>query len=299
MNLKNGALALTFSVLACLAQAQNASPIINSIKKSGEIVLGHGKGAIPFTYMIPGQNTPMGFAHDIELLVVEHLREKLNMPNLKIKYQLLDFGNATSLVSTAAVHLHCGTSANLIERQKDLTFSDAFFVATTRLLARKDSNAKSLSDMKGKKIASFNNSWAINFVRSKKSQFGLGDIRGYDNIEQVVNALNSGEVEAFFMGDAILAGAQMQLPNPDDWHIVGKAAGSQRYGCIMAKGDEEFKSLVDEALGAYYASGDIYKLYDKWFKEPIEPSNKSLNFEMSDATRQVFVVPTDKAIGQD
>lgn len=296
MNFKKIAWALT--LLMSLAQAQNASPIIDSIKKSGEIILGHGERAIPFTYLIDGESTPLGFGHDIELMIVEHLKQKLNLPDLKIKYQMVNFSNAVAQVSKSEVHLNCGIDSNLVERQKDFNFSNAYFVATTRLLVRKDSGLKSLNEMKGKKVASLDNTWSINFARSKKAQFGLKEVHGYNRIEDIVKALNTGEMDGFFMGDGILAGIQVQLENPADWHIVGKGAGSQRYACIMPKTDDQFKALVDEALAKYYASGEVYKLYDKWFMNPIKPKGVAVGFEMTDATRRILIAPTDKAIGQ-
>lgn len=290
---------VTLAILGGLAQAQNASPTINAIRQSGEVILGYGRNGIPFTYVIPEQKTPLGFAHDLELVVAEHLRKKLNMPDLKIKYQGVNFNNSISMVSKGAVHLHCGVSTNLVENQKEVAFSNAFFVATTRLLVRKDSGIKSLADMKGRKMGSLNKSWSMQFAKSKRTQMGLGEIRGYNILEESMNDLNTGQIEAFFMGDGVLAGLQMQLKEPDAWHIVGKGAGSQRYGCMMLKGDVEFKALVDEALALYYSSGAIYELFDKWFKEPIHPKGLSLNMEMSDAIRNIYLMPTDKAIGQD
>lgn len=285
---------LALALLGSVAQAQT----VDAIKKSGEITLGHGENNIPFSYVVAGKTAPQGFAHDIELGVVKYLQEKLAIPEIKIKYQPVGLIDVVEKVNRGGVQLHCATTANFEERQKDLNFSNAFFVATTRILVRKDSEFDSLKSLKGHAVAGFNGTWSLDFAKSRKGQLGLKEVIGFEGPAEVAEALKNGTVQGVFMSDAILAGVMALLDNPDEWHIVGKGAGSQRYGCVMNKNDAQFKALVDEALGKMYSSGEIYTLYDKWFKQPIEPSDKVLNFEMPEATKQVYIAPTDKAIGQ-
>jgi glutamate/aspartate transport system substrate-binding protein len=52
---------------------------------------------------------------------------------------------------------------------------------------------------------------------------------------------------------------------------------------------------VDDAIKATYASGEINKIYEKWFMQPIPPKNLNLNFPMSDELKALIANPTDKA----
>jgi glutamate/aspartate transport system substrate-binding protein len=38
------------------------------------------------------------------------------------------------------------------------------------------------------------------------------------------------------------------------------------------------------------------KLYDKWFMQPIPPTNTKLNLSLSDATKSAWANPNDKAL---
>ncbi|MDO4435075.1 MAG: transporter substrate-binding domain-containing protein [Cardiobacteriaceae bacterium] len=279
-----------------LAQAQSSS-LLDTIKKTGEITLGHGEMTIPFTYILAGETVPRGFSHDIELVIVEHLKKKLEMPDLKVKYQQIGYDNLFDLALRGNVQLYCGTTTNTVERQKEMSFSNAFFVANTRLLVKKDSGIKSIKDLKDKKVGAMAKSFSLGFIRSRKVQNAIAEIHEYSREDEAVAALQAGALDAFFTSDAVLAGFIAQMENPTDWELVGKPATSQRFGCFTRL-DPQFKALADEALAQLYASGEIYKLYDKWFKEPIPPSNRAIGFEMSAENRRIYEAPTDKAIGQ-
>ena len=63
---------------------------------------------------------------------------------------------------------------------------------------------------------------------------------------------------------------------------------------MMRKGDAEFKAVVDDALKAVFASGEINSIYDKWFTQPIPPKNVNMQFPMSDSLKALFANPTDQ-----
>src|SRR5690606_18669055 len=66
-----------------------SSGTLDIITKSGTIVLGYRDSSIPFSYIADNPNQPVGYAHDLQLKVVEAVKQKLNMPDLKIRYNLV------------------------------------------------------------------------------------------------------------------------------------------------------------------------------------------------------------------
>lgn len=62
---------------------------LEKIKSSGTIVLGHRDSSIPFSYIADQPNQPVGYAHDLQLKVVEAVKKELNMPDLKVRYNLV------------------------------------------------------------------------------------------------------------------------------------------------------------------------------------------------------------------
>jgi glutamate/aspartate transport system substrate-binding protein len=84
-----------------------------------------------------------------------------------------------------------------------------------------------------------------------------------------------------------------QSKNPSEFYISAVQLSTEPYGIMVRKGDPEFKKLGDDAVTALMKSGEINKIYTKWFQSPIPPKNSSLNVPMSDTLKKVIANPTD------
>jgi glutamate/aspartate transport system substrate-binding protein len=54
---------------------------------------------------------------------------------------------------------------------------------------------------------------------------------------------------------------------------------------MMRKDDPALKKLADDTIKDMIKSGDMAKLYDKWFVQPIPPKNTRVGLPVSDAPR--------------
>lgn len=72
-----------------VSSADAAGSTIDKIKKSGTIVLGYRDASIPFSYIADDPNKPIGYAHDLQLKVVDALKNKSIIPDLKVRYNLV------------------------------------------------------------------------------------------------------------------------------------------------------------------------------------------------------------------
>jgi glutamate/aspartate transport system substrate-binding protein len=66
---------------------------------------------------------------------------------------------------------------------------------------------------------------------------------------------------------------------------------------MMRKDDAEFKKLVDATVSNLYKSGEINKIYTKWFQSNIPPKGINLGFPMSDALKEAVKNPNDTGVG--
>ena len=80
------------------------------------------------------------------------------------------------------------------------------------------------------------------------------------------------------------------------WVVVGTPQSFEAYGCMVRKGDAQFKKLVDDTIAAEQANGNAEKSFNRWFMQPIPPKNMNMNFEMSDEMKALFKAPNDKAL---
>jgi len=270
------------------------SGTLDKIKKSGTIVLGYRDSSIPFSYIADNPNQPVGYAHDLQLQVVDAVKKKLNMPDLKIRYNLVTSQNRIPLVSNGTVDLECGSTTNNKERQQQVDFSVGFFEVGSRLLTAKNSGVKDFTDLKGKKLVTTAGTTSERYIRQHQQELGIGEIISAKDHAESFLMLQNGRAAAFMMDDILLAGEKSKDADPNKWEIVGTAPIHEIYGCMLRKGDTGFKQVVDDAIKATYSSGEINKMYEKWFQQPIPPKNINLNFKMSDQLKALIATPHDR-----
>ena len=274
--------------------ATSNSATLDKIKQSGTIVLGYRDSSIPFSYIADNPNQPVGYAHDLQLKVVDAVKQKLNLPDLKIRYNLVTSQNRIPLVSNGTVDLECGSTTNNKERQQQVDFSTGFFEVGSRLLTAKDSGIKDFADLKGKKLVTTAGTTSERYIRQHEKELGIGEIISAKDHAESFLMLQNGRAAAFMMDDILLAGEKSKAKDPNNWGIVGTAPIHEIYGCMLRKGDTGFKQVVDDAIKATYSSGEINEMYKKWFLSPIPPKNINLNFTMTDQLKALISNPHDR-----
>jgi len=269
---------------------------LKKIKDAGSISLGHRESSIPFSYY-DDKNQVVGYSHDLLLLVVDAVKKKLNMPNLKVNLIPVTSQNRIPLIQNSTIDIEAGSTTNNLERQQQVYFSDTIFVIGTRLLVKKDSGIKDFPDLKGKNVVVTAGTTSERLIRemNEKNKMGMNIISAKDHGESFLT-LQSGRAVAFMLDDALLAGERAKARKPDDFVIVGTPQSKEAYGMMMRKGDDQFKKLVDETIATAETSGVAEKLYQKWFESPIPPKGLNLHLPLSEDMKALFKSPNDKAL---
>ncbi|PTS84825.1 amino acid ABC transporter substrate-binding protein [Pseudomonas sp. HMWF032] len=291
--------AIAAALISSPAFASELTGTLKKIKDSGTITLGHRDASIPFSYFGDNPQQPVGYSHDLQLKVVEAIKQELGMPDLKVRYNLVTSQTRIPLVQNGTVDLECGSTTNNIERQRQVDFSVGIFEVGTRLLTKKTSGVSDFPDLKGKNVVTTAGTTSERLLKimNAEKQMGMNIISAKDHGESFL-MLESGRALAFMMDDALLYGEMAKAKQPADWVVVGEPQSFEIYGCMMRKGDEGFKQVVDKAISATFASGEVNAIYDKWFMQPIPPKSLNLNFPMSDELKKLIANPTDKSAEQ-
>ena len=277
------------------AHAQETGTL-KKIKDTGVIALGHRESSIPFSYYDQSQQV-VGYSREFQMKVVDAVKKKLSLPNLQVKNIPVTSQNRIPLVQNGTVDIECGSTTNNTERQQQAAFSDTIFVIGTRLMTKKDSGVKDFADLKGKTVVTTAGTTSERLLRKMNNdkQLGMNIISAKDHGDSF-NTLESGRAVAFMMDDALLAGERAKAKQPGEWVIVGTPQSEEAYGCMMRKGDTDFKKVVDDAISQVEKSGEAAKIYAKWFESPIPPKGLNLNFPLSDSMKKLYANPNDKAL---
>ncbi|WP_175652297.1 glutamate/aspartate ABC transporter substrate-binding protein [Pseudomonas sp. Marseille-P9899] len=291
--------AIAAAVIASPVMAEELTGTLKKIKDSGTVTLGHRDASIPFSYIADASGKPVGYSHDIQLAIVETLKKDLDLPNLNVKYNLVTSQTRIPLVQNGTVDVECGSTTNNVERQQQVAFSVGIFEVGTRLLTKVKDGApayKDFPDLAGKNVVTTAGTTSERILKAMNAdkQMKMNVISAKDHGESF-QMLESGRAVAFMMDDALLAGEMAKAKKPTDWVVTGTPQSYEIYGCMVRKDDAPFKAAVDKAIVALYKSGEINKIYDKWFQQPVPPKGLNLGFPMSDELKALIANPTDKA----
>ena len=290
------AAAAVASLFTTAVHAQDLSGTLKKIKDTGSITIGHREASIPFSYLDDKQQ-PVGYAMDLCMKVVDAVKAELKMPNLKIALQPVTSANRIPLLQNGTIDIECGSTTNSVERQKQVAFGPTYFVINVSAAVKKASGIKSLAELNGKAISTTSGTTAVPLLKKyeKTASIDVKEIYGKDHAESM-QLLATDRVSAFVMDDILLAGQIANQPNPGEYLIFPESLRTEPYSMMLRRDDPQFKALVDRAVGAVYKSGEIDKIFAKWFTSPIPPRGVNLNFQITPAIREAFKNPNDRGV---
>jgi glutamate/aspartate transport system substrate-binding protein len=290
------AAAAAASLFTAPAQAQELTGTLKKIKDTGTITIGHREASIPFSYLDEKQQ-PVGYAMDLCMKVVDAVKAELKMPNLKITLQPVTSANRIPLLQNGTIDIECGSTTNSVERQKQVAFGPTYFVINVSAVVKKASGIKTMAELNGKAISTTSGTTAVPLLKKyeKTANIDVKEIYGKDHAESM-QLLTTDRVSAFVMDDILLAGQVANQPNPGDYVIFSESLRTEPYGMMLRREDPQFKALVDRAVGAVYKSGEIEKIFSKWFASAIPPRGVNLHFQITPAIREAFKNPNDRGV---
>ena len=286
-------LCLAATIAVALPAAAEPGAVLKKIKDTGEITLGYRESSIPFSYL-DDKAQPVGYSIELCGKVVDAIKAELKMPNLKVNRQAVTSQNRIPLVANGTVQLECGSTVNNVERQAQVSFSVTSFIVATRFVAKKSAGDKTVADLKGKTVAVTSGTNTLKRVRelNEARSLGMTILNGKDHAESML-LVTTGRAEAFFEDDILLTGMVAASNDPNGYALSTEGYSVDPYALMFPKDDPEFKRVVDGALTGLYKSGEITKIYDRWFMKAIPPKNITLNFPVGAQLQRVFAKPTD------
>ena len=271
---------LVSTLLAAPVIAQELTGTLKKIKDSGTITLGVRETSIPFSYLDDKQQ-PIGYSIDLCMAIVEEVKKELMMPTLKVNTNPVTSQTRIPLMANGTVDLECGSTTNNLTRQKQVAFAPITFVTGTKLLVKKSSKIKSYKDLKGKTVVVTQGTTNERTIKalSDKENLNIKFLNAKDHAESFLT-VESGRAAAFSMDDVLLYGLIAKAKKPKDFDVVGDYLSYDPYGIMFRKNDADFAIVANRALSGLMRSGEINKIYEKWFIGKL-PSGETIGMPMS------------------
>lgn len=277
------------------AVAQEAGTL-KKIAETKTLVVGYRESSVPFSYL-DGNQKPIGYSMDLCAKVVDAVKAKMKMPDLKVDYQPVTSANRIPLLQNGTIDMECGSTTNSVKRQEQVSFGYSTFVTNVKVVVKKSSGIKSLAELNGQPIATTSGTTSVQLIKQheKGAHIDFKEVYGKDHAESFLLLAND-RAKAFVMDDILIAGLIANSANPSEYTFLPEVLRTEPYGIMLRKDDAGFKAVVDQALAGVMKSGEINKLYSKWFLSSIPPKNINLNFPMSAELKAAIASPNDKGV---
>ena len=268
------------ATLATPAFADELTGTLKKIKDSGTITIGHRETSIPFSYLDDKQQ-PIGYSMDICAAIVEEVKKELALPTLTVKMNPVTSQTRIPLMSNGTIDMECGSTTNNLTRAKQVSFAPITFITGTKLLVKKSSKIKSYKDLKNKTVVVTQGTTNERVIKalSDKENLNIKFLNAKDHGESFLT-VESGRAAAFSMDDVLLFGLVAKAKKPKDFEVVGDYLSYDPYGIMYRKNDSDFGVVVNRAIANLMRSGELTKLYDKWFLQKL-PDGSIMGFPMS------------------
>ena len=290
--MKKSLFALAAVLAATGAAHAQTTDTLKKIKDSGVVTMGVRESS-GLSYTL-GDGKYVGFHIDVCTKVIADIEKQLGR-KIETKYQPVTSQNRIPLVQNGTVDIECGSTTNNATRQKDVSFAVTTFVEEVRIAVKANSGITSIAQLNGKKVATTTGTTSVQTLRKNEraTNVNFDEVFGKDHSDSFL-LLESGRADAFVMDGAILAGNIAKAKNPADFKIVGEVLSVEPIAIMMRKDDPAFKKAVDDSIKGMIKSGEINKMWDKWFVQPIPPSNTKVGLPVSESTKAAWATPNDK-----
>ena len=280
------ATAFAFFVAGTGQSMAQKPPVLKRIKERGVINMGHREASVPFAFIGSGGKV-QGYSIDLCDLFVEKIKKTLKMSDIKVKHVPVTSQTRLALIANGTIDMECGSTTNNLTRQKQVDYLPVTFITGTKLASKKGSGITEVEDLDGKAIAlaqGTTNEKAIKRVMKEKGiKIKIVPVKDHP---QGWLALESGRVDAYATDDVLLYGLISKSKNPDQFQVTGRFLSYDPYGLMVPRNDSTYRRLGTVLLADLMRSGEMQKIYDKWFN----PGPTKINMPISATLKVAFEI---------
>lgn len=249
-----------------LASASLAETVVEKVARTGFLTVGTRFDAIPYSY-INDKGELVGYSMDVLERIRKRLETRLGRPVTLQMIEANQPGEKINLIRSGEIDIACSTAFTW-ERAKVVDFSISYSISGIRILAKKGSNLSTPQSLIGKRIALVPTSAAVDVIKLVQPQATI--VTTYSTIEEAIEALKTGKIDAI-AGDSISLAGTMLRDNPKIYEIVPEEAlANFGIACMVPENNSTFLDDVNYAIVKMmqdYITNDTATVsqIDRWF----------------------------------
>lgn len=244
------AVMLTLTFTSCGAKGKTLA----QVKEAGELVVATSPDFPPFE-SLEGDEV-VGIEVEILKLICEEL-------GVELKIEQMDFDSV--LIGVQAAKYDCGMSGITVTpaREKNMLFTDAYYVAAQVIVVKEDSTITGKADLKGKKVSVQTGTTADEGCTEE----GL-DVQAFNANADAKAALTTGKVDAWVVDNLT---AMQMVEEGDGLKILDENMTEEPYAFAFAFGSEDLVEEINKILGKLIEDGTVQKIFEDFGETYVKP----------------------------
>ncbi len=250
-------LALLLSVIfvaVCFTGCSAQGKSLEDVKTAGELVIATSPDFPPFE-SLEGDEV-VGIEVEVMKLICKEL-------GVECKFEQMDFDSV--LIGIQSAKYDCGMSGITVtpDREKNMLFTDPYYVAAQVIVVKEDSAIASKADLEGKKISVQTGTTADEGCKEEGY-----DVQAFQANADAKAALTTGKVEAWVVDN--LTAIQM-VEEGDGLKILDENMTEEPYAFAFAKGSETLVEEINKILTKLVNDGTVQKIFEDFGETYVKP----------------------------
>ncbi len=243
---------------------------IERITKNNEIRFGFRTDAAPLSY-VNDQGRPFGLSPLICDQVAQAVAKKLDLKDLNVQFIPVDSKDRFDKVASGEIDILCGAATITLSRREIVDFSIPTFVDGTSILLPIEAEG-TMSALAGKKVGMRSSTTTEASVQNTFDAAGI-DARmvRFASHPDGIKALRDGKIDAYFADQSILLVNYIAAGLKGKFKLSQEILTIEKQGLAIARGDDDFRLIVDTILSEMYARGTMEEIF-RTALPGIEPS---------------------------
>jgi polar amino acid transport system substrate-binding protein len=236
---------------------------IAEIKKRGRLVAGVSAD----TYLLASRNPFTGEIEGFDIDMVKAVAQAILGDENLYQLKVITAAQRIPALETGEVDIVARNMTITCDRWEQIAFSSEYYRSGQKILVRKGSKAKSISDLGGQKVCAPKGTSSMDtLIKAAPKAIPVAA----DNHTGCLALFQQGEVAAITGDDTVLAGLAAQ----DPYAVVPaqKAFTAEPYGLGFNKDDVDFVRFVNARLAQMRTDGEWTRIYNRWLREALGPA---------------------------
>jgi glutamate transport system substrate-binding protein len=234
----------------------DAGTTMAELNEAGAITVGTKFDQPGFGLLNPRTQEPEGF--DVEIAKI--IAAKLGIEAENIEWVETVSANREPFIQNGQVDIVAATYTINDARKQVIDFAGPYYEAGQDIMVAKGNpeGIEGPEDLAGKTVCSVEGSTPAQNIRTN---FPEAQLTTYDVYSKCADDLKNGNVMAVTTDNVILTG--LVAGSPDDFEIVGNPFTEEPYGIGLTKGDDDFRSFINDVLEEAFEDGSWEEAWDR------------------------------------